>query len=318
MAVPTWVPSIGGGGDDDYNVPGATKIDGSVDTSADPSLIQTTPEIADPLDPWYERGGLPAAPFDDMQLAALDNFNQLWGFANQLLWNYVVANGHTITNVETVDGVGFLAGYRLFKYECAAHGIGGGNPGPIWKANQVYGYNQIVCPTIPNGYSYQNYLSNYGQSDATEPTWPTGSGSSVWDKDNRWYRSSGTVVYSGTGIMVCGVDGPAHCNRNNEAGKYDTNHFIIQTNDTPAAGNQAYNSGGAWLPLAVPTTAGMYWPIPLSRATRPSAAGINFQQAQVNLLRAFLARSAYTFTTKTTANLIKGADLANLRKALST
>ncbi len=62
---------------------------------------------------------------------------------------------------------------------------------PVWESLHVYVVGDIVAPTTPNAHKYR--VTTAGTSSATEPTWPTGSGSTV---------TNGTVVFTENGADV--------------------------------------------------------------------------------------------------------------------
>lgn len=78
---------------------------------------------------------------------------------------------------------------------------------PTWVHGTVYVANAIIRPTVDNGFFY--YASPGGTSGGSEPTWPTGVGSSVVDNDITWFRSTaypadndvaGTMILTGMNL----------------------------------------------------------------------------------------------------------------------
>jgi hypothetical protein len=85
----TWVPAIGGGGDNNYNVPGATKLDGTIDTGN-----QCTIQAGD-------SSGFSATPTIP-QLNASSGFNQIAGAYNRRALTFNSAFGTSLASVAYV------------------------------------------------------------------------------------------------------------------------------------------------------------------------------------------------------------------------
>ena len=62
-----------------------------------------------------------------------------------------------------------------------------------WIASTFYQVNSVVIPTVPNGHYYLAIAS--GTSSATQPVWPTGSGSQIVDGTITWMEV-GTSPYT--------------------------------------------------------------------------------------------------------------------------
>lgn len=62
-----------------------------------------------------------------------------------------------------------------------------GQAAPIWQASLAYGYNNWVVPTIDNGHFYRTQAAC--TSNSSEPTWPTGAGTTVADNTCTWVES---------------------------------------------------------------------------------------------------------------------------------
>lgn len=70
-----------------------------------------------------------------------------------------------------------------------------------WRASTRYSLNEIVVPTIPNGYYYQcsrlwGSGVNRGRTGSSEPTWPTAVGDTVRDNNAQW-TNAGNITFPG-------------------------------------------------------------------------------------------------------------------------
>lgn len=71
-----------------------------------------------------------------------------------------------------------------FAFDKDAHATLADTQYSSWAASTAYSLDDVRVPTTPNGHKYK--CTTAGTSDATEPTWPTGSGATVMDGTVEW------------------------------------------------------------------------------------------------------------------------------------
>lgn len=75
---------------------------------------------------------------------------------------------------------------------------------PKWEATTAYGVGQQVVPTTLNGYVYECTVA--GDSDASEPTWPTTLAQTVVDDGVTWRCELADTIVSDLRIVLLPAD----------------------------------------------------------------------------------------------------------------
>ncbi|MCR6700848.1 MAG: hypothetical protein NVV68_06750 [Dokdonella sp.] len=96
----------------------------------------------------------------------------------------LVGSNTSPTHSVAVLDVRWIQGSAAIFQECLRALVGGTLALPSWEPETAYEADAMREPTVPNGYRYAAQAG--GESDDTEPTWPTAVGDTVIDGDITW------------------------------------------------------------------------------------------------------------------------------------
>jgi len=91
-----------------------------------------------------------------------------------------------------------VADLRMAGFDHDRDGIPTATGGTVWQPSRSYSINNIVSPTIANGFVYRaSAVSGAAPflSGATQPTWPTSIGNTVVDNEITWTTQAGVNQY---------------------------------------------------------------------------------------------------------------------------
>lgn len=118
-------------------------------------------------------------------------------FAQKPVANFTMDDADTWSTTQPTVGV-FLLNDNV--HSSATHGwtvSTAGRAAPTWVANHAQSFGDFAWPTSANGHVYMDVTASSCTTNAsTQPTWPTGAGSTVSDGTCTWQESGAAAVFA--------------------------------------------------------------------------------------------------------------------------